>query len=412
MNWRTNLARPLGLLLLALICFLTAQGTGIRLFLHLFYLTLALLVLSFIWAWLNLRGLRVTREASARRAQVGDIVGERLVIQNLWPFPRLWLELHDHSDLPQHGGGLVTYLPSLARRRWSSRTACTLRGRYTLGPATLASGDPFGIFRLERHFQATNELIVYPRTVALTGFSVPPAELSGGVAVRARGAQVTSSVAGVREYMPGDPFNRIHWRTTARTGQLMVREFELDPTAEVYIVLDMQQRAHWTSEVGPHLRHGGELRGVESTEEYAVQAAASVAQLLLGQRRAVGLIAWGQHREIILPEREDRQVLKLLEALAVLRAHGRRPLAEVLLAESLRFGRNTTLVVITPALDEEWVAGLQELRYRGTRAAAILLDQASFGGRAGADMLQGRLQALHVPCSMLRQGQPLAEALA
>jgi uncharacterized protein (DUF58 family) len=411
-SWRRNLVRPAGLLLLALVCFLTAQGTGIRLFIHLFYLTLALLVLSFLWAWLNLRGLRVSREASAQRAQVGDIVAERLVIQNRWPFPRLWIELHDHSDLPQHGGGLVTYLPGHARRRWSSRTACTLRGRYTLGPATLASGDPFGIFRLERPFVATNELLVYPRTVPLPNFSVPPAELHGGPAVRSRSAQVTPSIASVREYMPGDPFNRIHWRTTARTGQLMVREFELDPTAEVYVVVDMQQKVHWTSDAGPLVRQAGELRSAESTEEYAVQAAASVARQLLGGNRAVGLIAWGQHRELLPAEREDRQVVKILEALAVLRAHGKRPLAEVLLAESLRFGRNCTLVVVTPALDDAWVASLQEVRYRGARAVAVLIDPASFGGREGMLPMRGKLAALHVPSYLLRRGQPLADALA
>ncbi len=147
---RAHYFRPIGILLLALLSFLAAQGTGIRLFFHLFYLLLALLVLSYLWAWTNLQGLRVERETFTQRSQVGDEARERITIRNLWRFPKLWVELLDHSDMPSHGTGFVTYLPARERRRWSARTLCTMRGKFRLGPATLVSGDPFGIFRLER----------------------------------------------------------------------------------------------------------------------------------------------------------------------------------------------------------------------------------------------------------------------
>lgn len=412
MRHRQNLARPIVLLGLALLCFVTAQGTGIRLFIHLTYLLLALLILSYAWAWLNLRGLRVVREASIQRAQVGDVVRERLVIENLWPFPRLWIEVHDHSDLPQHGGGLVTYLPAFGRRRWTSRTPCTMRGKFSLGPATLASGDPFGIFRVEHQFADTNEIIVYPRTVDLARFELPVAELSGGPALRSRTYQTTPSVAGVREYAPGDGFNRIHWRTTARTGQMMVKEFELDPNAEIYLALDMQERVHQVRDEGPMVRQGRELRSPESSEEYAVQAAASIARYLLNGRRSVGLMAWGQHHELILPDREERQLWKMLEALAVMRAHGTHPLAELLIAEGLRLGRNSTLLIITPSTDSRWVTVLQQLLYRGVRAAVVLVDPRSFGSWHDPVSVLEQLAALRVPTYVLRQGQALDAALA
>src|SRR5438552_3227765 len=76
----------------------------------------------------------------------------------------------------------------------------------------------------------------------LLGFVLPSAELPGGQDVKSRAFHVTPNVSTIRDYQPGDSFNRIHWRSTARTGQLMVKEFELDPTAEVYLVLDMQER--------------------------------------------------------------------------------------------------------------------------------------------------------------------------
>src|SRR5690349_17971822 len=164
-----------------------------------------------------------------------------------------------------------------------------MRGKFTLGPATLISGDPFGIFRLERLIPGTNEVLVYPRTTPLPGFSLPSAELPGGQDVKSRAFHVTPNVSTIREYQPGDSFNRIHWRSTARMGQLMVKEFELDPTAEVYIALDMQERvqqqltAETPSTRGPARpsRAGNELRIAESTEEYGVLAAASIARHLL-----------------------------------------------------------------------------------------------------------------------------------
>jgi uncharacterized protein (DUF58 family) len=237
-----HMLRPFGIFALAALSFLAAQGTGIRLFFHLFYLLLALLVLSYLWAWSNLRGLQVQRETYTHRTQVGEQARERITIRNTWPLPKLWIELRDYSDMPQHSSGFVTYLPGHDRRRWVARTPCTMRGKYTLGPATLISGDPFGIFRLERQVEGTGEVLVYPQTNPLPSFVLPSAELAGGQDVKSRTYHVTPNVATIRDYQPGDSFNRIHWRSTARTGQLMVKEFELDPTAEVYLVLDMQER--------------------------------------------------------------------------------------------------------------------------------------------------------------------------
>ncbi|NWG21704.1 MAG: DUF58 domain-containing protein [Chloroflexi bacterium] len=409
-HW-ANYVRPIGLFLLAILLFIAAQGTGIGLFFHLSYLLIGIVVVSYGWAWLNLRGLSVQRETFTHRTQVGEQARERVTIRNRWPLPKLWVEVLDHSDLPQHGAGFVASLPAGERRRWIVRTPCTIRGKFRLGPVTLVSGDPFGLFRLQRMIPGFDEVLVYPRTIPLPGFSLPSAELPGGQNLKARTHYVTPNVATIREYMPGDSFNRIHWRSTARIGKLMVKEFELDPTAEIYVVLDMFERAqHYLRQAGA-TQVAREQRSAESTEEYAVQAAASIARHLLAQNRAVGLIAWGQQREVIPAEREIRQLYKILEALAELRAQGATPLAEVLGAESARFGRNCTLVLITPSLDERWVTSVQHLLYRGVRIVAVLIDARSFGGTRGGEVLHMRLAELRVPTYTYGRGQSLAEVL-
>jgi uncharacterized protein (DUF58 family) len=413
MRLQRSYVRPLGLLILALMSFLAAQGTGIRLFFHLFYLLLALIAGSYLWAWFNLRGLRIERETFTHRSQVGETARERITLVNQWPIPRLWIELIDHSDMPEHSAGFVAYLPANERRRWMIRTPCTMRGKFTLGPLTIASGDPFGIFRLTRELPTTNEIIVYPQTSPLPGFHLPTAELIGGQETKTRTYHITPNVSGIREYQPGDSLNRIHWRSSARMNKLIVKEFELDPTAEVYIVLDMEEKAQQIlNEHEARKAAGGrEVRLIESTEEYAVSTAAAITRHLINQNRPVGLVAWGQQREVIPTERESRQLYKILEALAMLRAHGSHGLAEVLAAESSRFGRNCTLVIITSSLEPRWVRGLQQLLYRGVRAMVVFVDPQSFGGWKDSLAVQARLAELRVPTYLYHQGDKLADVL-
>jgi uncharacterized protein (DUF58 family) len=407
--------KALGVLLLAILCFVIAQGTSIPLFLNLSYVLLALLLLAYLWAWTNLRGVKVERDVATSRAQVGEETRERLTVTNRWPLAKLWVEVQDHSDMPHHSAGFVAYLPGKGRRRWMLRTPCTMRGKWTLGPITLHSGDPFGIFKLERSGGATGEIIVYPATVRLPAFRLPAAELQGGQDIRTRTFHVTPNVSTIRQYVTGDSFNRIHWRSTARTGELMVKEFELDPTADVWIIVDMHERSQQIAGQERTLyqdrRLGREIRVEESTEEYIVSAGASVAQHLLDANRNVGLLAWGQHREAIPPEREARQLYKILESLAMLRAHGTHPLAEVLVAEGTHFSRSSSAIVITAALDPLWVTSVQQLLYRGIQVVVIYVDPESFGSVPGTAAIMQKLAGLRVQVYRVRQGQPLDAAL-
>lgn len=408
--------KAIGILVLAIACFVIAQGTNISSFFTLFYVLIALLVLAYVWAWLNLQGLHVEREVGTRRAQVGEEARERLIITNRWALPKLWVEVRDHSDMPHHGAGFVAYLPGSSRRRWTVKTPCTLRGKWTLGPITLHSGDPFGVFRLEKAIPGTSEIIVYPATTPLPQFRLPAAELQGGADVRTRTFQVTPNVATIREYVTGDSFNRIHWNSTARTGKMMVKEFELDPTADIWIVLDLHERSQQVADslriVGRDRERGLELAVPETTEETIVNVAASLGQHLLGQGRNVGLLAWGQHREVLPPEREARQLYKILESLAMLRAHGTHPLAEVLVAESAQFNRSSTAVVVTAALDPLWVTSVQQLLLRGIRAVVVFVDPESFGSVPGTAGIMQRLAQQRLTVYRVRQGQPLDAAFA
>ena len=405
-------------LLLQVLALVGALTTGRRLFFNLAYLLTAVLVVSYFWSRANVTHIQIVRQTPSHRSQVSEVAEERFLVRNTSALPKLWVEVRDHSDLPDHHASwVVNALGGHRTRGWSVRTICRQRGRFTLGPITLISSDPFGLFEHRKELPTTSSIVVYPLTVDLPHFSLPTGELPGGGAMRRRTHYVTTNVSGVRDYFPGDGFNRIHWPSTARTGRLIVKEFELDPTADVWLFLDMQGAVQadrtWEEqddEVSPLWPRRPAL--APSTEEYTVTVAASLAKHFLARNRAVGVIAYSQKREVLVPDRGERQLTKVMEMLAVIRAIGTIPMAQIIAAEGKSLGRNTSVVVITPSDDIRWVDSLRDLRRRGIRGIGIVPDASTFGGQTNTDTVFAALRQNGIHAYRIREGDSLAAALS
>jgi uncharacterized protein (DUF58 family) len=262
------------------------------------------------------------------RASVGDIFEEHFDVANAGRLMVLWLEVFNQTPLPGAAGSrILTSIGGRQKRSYVARTWLTRRGGFSLVPTRLTSGDPFGLFQAHKVIPAADSLVVLPMIYELGSFLSPPGLLPGGKAIRRKALDVTPHAAGVREYGPGDPLKRIHWPTSARRGQLMVKEFEQDPQAEVWLFLDAHGRVHSEkeSEAAPSVSAADAnwLFGRKpvfalppSSFEYAVSIAASLAHYFIQQRRAVGFIAAGQVRTVLPAERSLRQESKILETLA------------------------------------------------------------------------------------------------
>jgi len=303
------------------------------------------------------------------------------------------------------------------------RTVCQQRGRFTLGPVTLRSSDPFGIFEVTRQIAMIEHLVVWPQTIDLPSFAPPIGRLTGGEALQRRTHHITTNVSGVREYYPGDSFNRIHWRSTARHNRLIVKEFELDPSADIWIFLDMEQSVHvgkiapasapedegvlplWVSRANP-------LQIEPTTEEYSIVVTASIAKHFLGKGKSVGLITYGQRREVIVADRGERQLNKILEALAVVRAEGRISLAQVLATEGQTFGRNVTVVVVTPSVWQDWLSIMRDMARRSLQPVAAIIEAQTFGGTVSSDGVKASLISSNVPIYSVKHGDDLGFALS
>lgn len=413
-------------ILIFIISLIGALAVGHSLFFTLTYLTGAILFLSYLWAWLNLHWVRVTRQTRSNHVRAGGFLEERIVLTNTGPLPKLWIELKDDSDLPLHRASrVVSNLQAKSQQSWHIRTPCYQRGRYTLGPITLFSSDPFGLFPLKKELPKnfTSHVVVYPFAVDLPSFHPPIGEQIGGDALRRRTHYVTTNVAGVRDYVFGDSLNRIHWPSTARTGRMMVKEFELDPVADVWVFLDMERRVQTGLRYDEipipklpevHWEKLPEFELPPSTEEYAIAAAASISKHFLAQNRNVGLMTYANayHRDMAQSDRGERQLTRIYEMLAVTQAHGTIPLADVLAAELMQLSRNTTAIIITPATDLDWVAVARNLSNRGVRVTAVVIDPGSFGMPYNSIETEIELTASHIPHYVIHKGDSLEQALA
>ncbi|MCC6380909.1 MAG: DUF58 domain-containing protein [Dehalococcoidia bacterium] len=385
--------------LLLLVCSFVAWGTGFWLLFRLVYVVGLAIPLSWALAWYNTRHLEVTVDRKTDRGQVGQEAQELIEVRNRYWLPKLWLDVEDPSEMPGHRSRRVIIVPGRRSRSWLVNTRLVRRGLYDWGPLRVVAGDPFGIFRRTREFGHAQQVLVYPPVHDLPHFQAPPANLPGEGRFRRRTHYVTPNASGVRAYAPGDAFNRIHWRTTARTGELMVKTFELDPASDIFVILDLERRVNAGS-------------GEDSTEEYGVQIAASVARHYLVQNRSVGLIAFGRELRILEPERGQQQMTRILETLAMAAAVGDGPLGNLLFEEQRRFGRHTTLVVVTASTDDHWVTAMQSLTQRGVRAAVVLIDPSTFGGKRSPLMLYGELTASDILTYVVRRGDELSLALS
>ncbi|HET6320400.1 MAG TPA: DUF58 domain-containing protein, partial [Chloroflexota bacterium] len=149
--------------------------------------------------------------------------------------------------------------------------------------------------------------------------------------------------------------------------------------------------------------------GLESTEEYAVTAAASLARHLLDQGRAVGLVS----QTATLPaDRGPRQIERILEVLALVTSSSQLPLSALLSAETSRFARSSTLVVVTPSTSEGWARFCQALGGRGVKTTAVLIEAATFGPAESTLLLVSSLAAAHIPTYLVKRGDRLDHALS
>ena len=368
--------RRFQLFVIAAILVVAAFSTEEGFLFYLVYLATLVIGGSYILTRLGLADLEAGYAVSQLTGHVGDRLQVTYTLRNTSRMPKPWLEIHNPTTLPGGLPGRAITLGSRSERSWLVRAPLIRRGHFRIEPLQIRTGDPFGFFEASASVGQGIAVVIYPRIEKLPMWRLPAASIEGSHSAPERTLQATPLATTVRPYAPGDAFNRIHWRSTARHGEIQVKEFELEQTADAWIFLDLDRSA----QAG---------RGEDSTVEVAVRVAASIADKALLENRAVGMTV-NAHRMAILPaDRGSRQHLKIMQLLAAVEGDGSTPLAESLVAAAGRLRRGMTAIVITPSLDPSWIRPIAALRTRGIGSVVVTLDAAA------ADRIERAERARH-----------------
>lgn len=368
-----------------------------------------------LWSRYSLRRVSYERVIPEDHAFPGDEIPVTLRLSNRKPLPLSWVEARDsfpEGMVTGDGAGDFRFMgqPGQLGTEWRTSIGAyerisrsyTLRaperGLYEIGPATLGSGDPFGLFP-ERHEESgRSRIVVYPRTVDLGPHAIPSRRPHGEYATGLRAFEDPSRVAGLRDYLPGDPLRRVDWKATARAGRMQSRVYDPSSSQHLLVCLNTQtMEPAWAGYI-PDLF------------ERSISVAASVARDAQDQRYAMGLLATASRQELragsrlqgrgdalapdangndavghgdgprprrvtapyegairIPPGRRPEQLIRVLEALAVITPYVLEPLAAMLDREEHRLAAGTTLVVVTAVMPDELARVLLRLRRRGHR---------------------------------------------
>ena len=361
---------------------------------------IGLIILAFLWARELARGLSAERRLRFGWVSVGDRLEEEFALDNRSGLPALWVEIRDESNVPGYQVGAARAVGAADRVRWRQSSICTRRGQYHLGPWAIDSGDPFGLFRVTRRYEARDEIIIHPPIHSSLPIPLPPGSNDGRARTRERAWQATTNAATVREYHTLDPYHWIHWPTTARKGSLYVRQFERDAAGDIWLVIDAQAAVQL-----------GE--GADGTEEQAVLLAAALAARALSETRGVGLAAYPRQPRVVVPAVGEGQQWRVLRSLALLRADGEIDLGRSLGELGQGISRGSATIIITPSADPGWLPQLAQLSRQGIESHVLLLDRPSFGGVGDSEPLRQAITLLGYRCQVIRRGevgQPIVEA--
>jgi uncharacterized protein (DUF58 family) len=337
-------------------------------------LALAVPVLSSIVVLRSRVQIANRRSAEPPRAVAGETVVVHLTISNrsLLPTGSLMLEDHLPGQLRGSARFVLDGLLSRETRTVSYRMPRLPRGRYLAGPLNIRLTDPFHLVDVRRSFTATSEIIVAPIVETLRGIE-PPRSLdvgddAGSHSIGARGADDAST----REYRMGDDLRKIHWRSSARTGALMVRQEERPWQGQMTVLLDTRRSAHAE---GPAAQASADDERVRSSLEWAISAAATIATHGIVAGRDVWLIP-DPGLPTRLPMAETAQVA---DHLATAEASPRKNL-DALDGLLGPLTRESTMIAVLGELDPRSLRLLAGVHPRGTSstALALLLDTASW----------------------------------
>ena len=335
-----------------------ARLTGTTQLYQLAYALAGLFVVALVLGFFFSRGLGYARRIPAgERFVAGYPSHVELTFSNASRTRSPGLEVVEH--LPERRRFDVLPVEGIKTQTLRERVVFAERGLYRFGPAEIRTTDPFGLLRFARRFEACTEVAVYPKVFELAGFPLR----GGGAETAAQGALVRrgDEFSDLREYRRGDDWRHIHWKSVARTGELIVKEFAQNAPQRHAVVLD--------------LHHPGGIGTSGAEVEDAVSVAGSVLSHLAQEDLPFRLLCTDKERKATAFGVDDAAYWQTMSLLATARADGDAEVGTFLdeiLCEG-RAGLGEGVILVCRSLGKGMVRSVEKLRAAGLFVVVIAL---------------------------------------
>jgi len=346
-----------------------------------FYISVAFFVLLLITSFLFYKLVSV-RLSYKRRLPAESYEGEKIEvkvsIENGSFIPWASLYISDYFGPEREGlrekNIFFACLPYRQKFFWIYRGECYKRGEYIVGPLRIQVGDIFGVFERRIVLYYKDYLVVYPSLFEVNNFPIFIRGLTtrfGSQTMRRAGEY--EEFAGIREYHLQDGLKKIHWRSTARLGKLIVKYFEYSASYAVNIILD--------------LKAGNDIgEGKDTTLEYQIKIAASLARYLILRNIPTQIIGRGDRDYFSYLGDNEEHLHKILRMLAVMKAEGKMSLSEFLAFADYLVSSNSTLVIFTLDREAQSLSSLLEMvQYKKNSVVRFVFDTESFYKKLSGD---------------------------
>lgn len=369
-------------------------------------------------AWLT--GLDCERTLDTDTVREGESVSVSVTVKNRrgWPIPWIFIE-----DLTPRGftvSGEKMRLAVLMPGRsleLTYRLQCPRRGYHRIGPLMMESGDLFGLQKRFRTGQRQHYISVLPTVAYIDTFNIASRRPQGPVRISNRVYEDPTRIAGLREYSPGDPLNRIHWKASARTGDLWTKQAEPATVLGGTVVLDlfaasyqgeraatrMELAITTAASISYLLQMSGEQAGLltnardaAEVARYEVEGKQALSRSEV-EAKVAGEDESGRLNPLTVPtQRSPIQARKIIENLArVLPADG-LDIGTVLLSEFRRLPRDAALLPIVPKVTEDFALTLGGLKQSGFAASVFLIDNNANHQQAAELLAAHNINLFHI----------------
>lgn len=345
---------------------------------HLYYMAAMLITLpavSYALGWYTLRGLEFRRHAPTPIWE-GEETDITYSVCNKTRISRFFVAIQEstsrHVESLEMNPALFN-VSAGSTMEIKNRVRFDRRGVFHSGSFDVSALDPLGVFTFTRTIPSTDETVVYPMPRPLASVSLHGAEKLGWndtLVLTRHGDGVDTS--GVRGYLPGDPLRHIHWRQTARTGQLTVIEFEETQSVNLRIALDTAQSGVVGDEPNTSLEYA--IRAAATIARDAIQNGAMV-ELVVANRTGPDIAqAWNG----LMGERGDGQLYTLMDALARVEPQATTSLSDLLASTIGTVPRGTTVLAICIQPDAELTSMVAKCMATGVVVTLIYINGSTF----------------------------------